>query len=86
MAARINRTLNHAEMKKTSAMIVNDRLPKAVQPPGGGCKTPPDLKSVAATFVSLQQARHAADYDLSQTYRKQEALDLVESVREAFGA
>src|SRR5271157_5380665 len=29
MAARINRTLNHAEMKKASSMIANDKLPKS---------------------------------------------------------
>ncbi len=86
MAARINRTHNHGEMKKASSMIANDKLPKAVQPPSGGYTTPPDLKSVANAFVSLQQARHEADYDLSRTFRKQEALDFVESARQAFEA
>ncbi len=86
MAARINRTHNHAEMKKASTMIANDKLPKAVQSPGGGYTTPPDLKSVANTFVSLQQARHEADYDLSRTFRKQEALDFIKLARQAFEA
>jgi uncharacterized protein (UPF0332 family) len=86
LAARINRTLNHAEMKKASLMIANDKLPKAVQPPGGGYTSPPDLKSVAGIFASLQQARHEADYDLSRAFRRQEALDFVESARQAFEA
>jgi hypothetical protein len=33
MAARINRTLNHGDLKKASSMIVNDRFPRRVQPP-----------------------------------------------------
>ena len=41
---------------------------------------------MANTFVSLQQARHEADYDLSHTFRRQEALDFVESAHEAFAA
>jgi len=86
MAARINRTHNHAEMKKASSMIANDKLPKALHPPGGGYTTPDHLKTVANTFVSLQQARHEADYDLSPTFRRQEALDFVESARQAFEA
>jgi hypothetical protein len=86
LAARINRTLNHPEMKKASAMIANDKLPRALQPLGGGYSTPSDLKIVANTFMELQEARHAADYDLSRTFRRQEALDFVASAREAFQA
>jgi len=86
MAARINRTHNHGEMKKASSMIANDKLPKAVQPSGRGYTTPLDLKSVANAFVRLQQARHEADYDLSRTFRKQEALAFVKLARQAFEA
>jgi hypothetical protein len=86
LASRINRTLNHAEMKKTSSLIANDKLPKAVQPPAGGYTTPADLKTVANTFVSLQQARLEADYDLSRSFRRQEALEFVEASRGAFEA
>jgi len=86
LASRINRTHNHTEMKRASSMIANDMLPKGLQPPGGGYTTPADLKSVANAFVSLQQARHEADYDLSHTFRRQEALDFVESARQAFEA
>ncbi len=54
LAARINRTLGHGEMKKASSMIANDKLPKGVEPAGGGYRTPPDLKVVANAFVTLQ--------------------------------
>ena len=85
-ASRINRTLNHGDMNKASTMIANDKLPKAVQSPRGGYTTPADLKAVANTFLSLQQARHEADYDLSQTFRRQEVLDHVQAARQAFEA
>jgi hypothetical protein len=86
LAARINRTLNHADMKKASAMIGNAKLPKAVQSPRGGYTTPADLKTVANTFVKLQEARHEADYDLSRVFRRQEVLDHVQAARQAFEA
>jgi predicted lipid-binding transport protein (Tim44 family) len=48
--------------------------------------TPGDLKTVANAFVSLQQARHEADYDVSRTFRRQEVLAHVQSARQAFEA
>jgi hypothetical protein len=86
LAPRINRTLNHQDMKKTSVLIGNDKLPKAVQPPVGGYTTPADLKTVAKAFVDLQEARHKADYDLSQRFRRQEVLKYVQAARQAFEA
>jgi uncharacterized protein (UPF0332 family) len=86
LAARINRTLGHVDMKKASTMIGNDKLPRALQPPGGGYTTPGDLKTVANAFVDLQQARHQADYDLSQTFRRREVLAYIQSARQAFEA
>jgi hypothetical protein len=41
---------------------------------------------VAKAFVSLQEARHIADYDLSRRFRRREALDFIESARQAFAA
>jgi hypothetical protein len=86
LAARIIRTLNHADMKKASLMIASNKLPKAVQPPTGRYLAPVDLKAVADTFVKLQQARHEADYDLSRSFRRQEALAFVQSARQASAA
>ncbi|APW59939.1 hypothetical protein [Paludisphaera borealis] len=84
LGARINRTYSHAEMKKASSEIANDKLPKSVI--GSGYSTPPDLKVVANAFVTLQQARHDADYDLSLTFRRQQVLAYIALSRQAFEA
>jgi uncharacterized protein (UPF0332 family) len=84
LAARINRTLNHGEMRKVSSMIANNKLPKGVQAPGGGYITPRELKTVANAFVNLQQARHEADYDLARTFSRKQAMEFVQMAREAF--
>jgi hypothetical protein len=86
LAARINRTLKHGDMKKASQMIANHRLPRALQPPGGGYQTPTHIKAGADAFVILQPARHEADYDLTTEFSRGEALDLVQKARDAFEA
>jgi uncharacterized protein (UPF0332 family) len=86
MASRINRTHNHTDIKEASLMIARNKLPKAIQAAGRGYTTPPDLKRMANGFLTLQEARHEADYDLSRRFRRQEALGLVESARQAFDA
>jgi len=84
LAARINRTLNHGEMRKVSSMIANNKHPKGVQVPGGGYITPTELKTVANAFILLQQARHDADYDLTFRLSRKEALEFAQMAREAF--
>lgn len=44
----------------------------------------PELVSVAATFVDLQEARHVADYDLSRNLTKIEARKYVNDVQTAY--
>jgi hypothetical protein len=44
------------------------------------------LKIVANALVTLQQARHEADYDLNRTFRRQETLEFVQTARQAFAA
>ena len=86
LAARINRTLNHGEMRKVSLMIANDKLPKGVQAPVGRYMAPREVKTVANAFVRLQEARHEADYDLTRTFSREEALRFVQMARDAFEA
>lgn len=86
LLARINRTHQHGDMKKVSTLFLQSKLPRALQPSAGGYATPPDLQIVADRFVTLQQARHEADYDLTRIFTRQEALDRVEQARDAFHA
>ena len=42
------------------------------------------LVSVATKFLVLQNARHAADYDISQSFTRFEVLNMVGHVQTAF--
>jgi hypothetical protein len=42
-----------------------------------------ELQSIAAAFVELQQRRHAADYDLSQTFDRSTVLRAIELAKGA---
>ena len=44
----------------------------------------PEIISVAAAFVDLQQARHEADYDTARRFTRGEALTLVDQAQKAF--
>jgi len=46
----------------------------------------PDVRTVAATFLALQQARETADYDDAATVQHAEALIAVQQVDQAFQA
>jgi hypothetical protein len=84
LLARINRTYNHAELKKVSTFFAQSRLPRALQPPTGGYAAPAELKNVANRFVLLQQARHEAEYDLVRAFSRDEAVNHAQRARDAF--
>ncbi len=46
----------------------------------------PELATVAATFVELQEARHSADYDMSQVFSRPDVLSAIQLVDQAFAA
>lgn len=46
----------------------------------------PDVRMIAATFISLHEARETADYDDAATVRHAEALAAVQQVEQAFRA
>lgn len=48
-----------------------------------GIAANPHLQLVAAEFIYLQELRHAADYDLSRSFTRTEALDAVRRARDA---
>jgi uncharacterized protein (UPF0332 family) len=68
------RAFTHGEMR--NACEVFSKSPKTY----AHLLVPPleaELQSVAAAFVELQQLRHAADYDLSQTFDRSTVLRVI---------
>ncbi len=84
------RSYDHNLMLKASKSFANGKLPIKLDPLGNTLadrKRQPimdRLKSVAKTFVDLQEARHLADYDLAQHYDRQAARRFVELAEAAF--
>ncbi len=84
MASRVARSFNHANLRDVSNEFKNNQLPKSIRPPDVSVVILPGLKSVASSFSKLQQARHMADYNLSQTIRRRVALSFVGEAQSAF--
>lgn len=79
----MKRAFKHGEMKAAAKAFSSGNLPRAIAPTLTRSISS-DLRMVASAFVDLQEARHQADYDLSRSVTRQEALDLVTSAEEAF--
>ena len=85
LAARIARAFTHTEMKQVCRAISEGHRSAVLEDlhPAGFS---PELRLVATTFVRLQDERHRADYDLSATYTRLEALDILVLARNGFAA
>ena len=59
-------------------------LPSSVSAVLGSIAIPPDLQTVSATFVQLQQKRHDADYNLARQFSKSEVALLLNDTQDAF--
>ncbi len=77
------RAHDHGAMKQASRTFASGGLPRVLQPilPQGAS---PQLRQVAAVFVALQDARHGADYDVTQMLTRRDTQALVVQVEEAF--
>jgi hypothetical protein len=73
-------------MKNAARAFAGATLPDHLADRIGSKGVPADLRRVAQSFLDLQEARHEADYDLSQMFTKRAAQDLVEVARRAFEA
>ena len=78
------RAFSHVDMKNAAQGFAQNNLSPRVAAGLNGLPLPPALTLVASVFIDLQQARHEADYNTSRSFTRQEALDLIEQVREAF--
>ncbi|WP_188252567.1 hypothetical protein [Stenotrophomonas maltophilia] len=85
MAKVVQRALTHADMKSAAKGIVQNPLPRVYALLlGASGPVPAGLADVARTFVTLQEQRHAADYDVSRTFLKSWVLSQVKDVEDAF--
>lgn len=85
LLARLVRVYNHGEMRRVAATFYGQQLPRSLRS-DEAYVAPEDLRIVARAFFELQDARHAADYDLTRDFTRAQALTFVQRVRDAFAA
>lgn len=74
----IARGFDHGTMKQACRRFTGGSLPHVISKRlPDGFVVPPELRDVAQAFVDLQEQRHSADYDLTQTFTKEEVLSLI---------
>jgi uncharacterized protein (UPF0332 family) len=81
----VARAFAHADMKQASQAFATGNLPPHVRAVTGAA-IPAELRSVAATLVDRQAARHEADYRLSRTFTRGEVTNFVHRARQAHDA
>lgn len=79
MRPRVTRAFDHKDMRKICQVYSAHVAPSA--PP-----IPPEIQTIALTFVTLQDARHQADYDTAITMTYLEANGYVQEAEIAFAA
>ena len=85
LAAMIARTFEHQTMRATCERLLR-RQPDDVLKSLGADQLEPELAQIAEAFVALQNARHAADYNLQEDWTRAEALAVVDRARQAIAA
>jgi uncharacterized protein (UPF0332 family) len=73
---RIQRWFEHAEMKRVCGRFLSTKLDQPLLDLIGGTAST-DLRNVAQSFITLQEARHDADYNLGFTLGSEEAQKLI---------
>jgi hypothetical protein len=76
---RASRAFTHGEIKNVCAAFGAGNGMGLTNSP-----IEPDLKTVAAALVDLQDLRHKADYDLSKTFDRVGVLPEIQKVENAF--
>ena len=80
------RAFAHAHMKRVAQSFAGGTVSDAWKGPMGGASVSEDLRQVASAFVSLQEARHKADYDLSHRFSRGTARVLIDIAEAAAGS
>jgi hypothetical protein len=77
------RGFDHGTMRETSKVFASGSLPAWMRSVAPQLVIPPDLRTVADTFVMLQEERHQADYNLARPLARYDAASLVADARKA---
>lgn len=77
----LSRAFNHGQMRKVSESFGGNRSNPWKDVFAG--PVPSDLRTIASSFVDLQQARHEADYDLTRDLTRAEVLALITQAQQA---
>ncbi len=80
------RAFVHTSMRDACSSFNGGTLKEAIikglpRDANGNYPIPIEIRDLAGTFVELQQKRHLADYDLSDTFRKGEVLRLIKQAK-----
>jgi len=77
------RAFGHGEMASAARAFAGGNLPASIATRMTGVVISVDLRWFAQTFLSLQEARHLADYDHGQRFDRSEVLSLVRRAERA---
>jgi hypothetical protein len=83
--ALIYRGFEHAQMKSVCADLSKPRLPYKMESVFGVQQLPQLYRATARVFVTLQEARHLADYAPSQRFYKSEAKTAITQAKFGVG-
>lgn len=75
------RTFAHSEMQSAAKSFGGGNLPKPV--PNTLSKVPRPVCEMADLFVKAQERRHAADYDLAESFTREGTLKMIEEIEAA---
>ena len=78
------RAFHHSFMKQTPVEFTKQRISPKLSCGFSGQPVPQPLIDIALTFVLLQEARHAADYNRALRFTRRGVLDLVDLKDRAF--
>lgn len=76
LRSTLSRAFSHQDMRDVAKQYAQGKVPAKISAAAPG-PPPSDLQRVAKAFISLQEARHEADYDLSRSFTRAEVLDLI---------
>ena len=84
LRAQVRRAFNHSDMKSVCRQFAGRTgLSEHVRSPVS-LPLDPGLISIAKKFLELQDERHAADYDMNESFTRLDVLEMIRDVQTAF--